>query len=182
MPGKSFKTLRRIDQIMNLFLILIDFFEFRVHLQRFVNRDIQLLRNHFCNGIHLCIWKIHNTTDITDNTTGRQCTKCNDLYDTVIPVFTSYIIDNFLSSFKTEVNVDIRHGYSFRIQETLKQKIISNRIKLCDPQSIGNQTSCSGASSRSYHNVMVARIFNKVPYNQEVIDIAHIPDRGQFII
>ena len=182
MSRKSFKTFCRIDQIMNLFLLLISFFKLRIHLQSFIDRDIQLLRNHFCNSIHLCVREIHNTSDITDNTTGRQCTKRNNLYDTVIPVFTSYIINNFLSSFEAEVNVNIRHGYSFRIQETLKQKVISNRIKLCDPKCIGNQTSCSGTSSRSYHNVMVTRIFDEIPYDQEVIDIAHIPDRGQFII
>ena len=182
MSRKSFKTFCRIDQIMDLFLLLISFFKLRIHLQSFIDRDIQLLRNHFCNSIHLCVREIHNTSDITDNTTGRQCTKRNDLYYTVIPVFTSYIINNFLSSFEAEVNINIRHGYSFRIQETLKQKVISNRIQLCDPQSIGNQTSCSGTSSRSYHNVMVTCIFDEIPHNQEIIDIAHIPDRGQFII
>ena len=177
MSRKTFQTSRHIDQIMNIVLLCICFFQLRIHIQCFINRDVQFLRDHFSNGIHLCIRHIQYTPHITDHTTGSQCTECNDLYDTVITILTAHIINDFLSSFETEVNVNIRHGNSLRIQESFKQKIITNRVKLRDPKGIGNQTSRCGTTSRTYHNLMVTGIFDKIPHNQEVIYISHIFDR-----
>ena len=130
MAWKPFQTLCCVNQLMNLRLFFVNFFQFRIHSKRFIYGNIQLLWNHLCDHIHLCVRHIHNTPYIPDHTSGCQCTKCNNLNNTVIPIFTPYIVNNFLSSFKTEIHINIRHGYTFRIQETLKQKIIPYRVKL----------------------------------------------------
>ena len=174
MSWKSFQASCHIDQIVNILLFFIRLLQFRIHGQSFINSDIQLLRNHFCNISNLCIWHIQNTANIPNHTTGCQSTKSNNLDHTVIPIFTADIFNNLLPSFEAEVNVNIRHRYSFRIQKSLKEQIIANRIKLCDAQGISNQTSRCRATSRSYHNVMIAGIFNKIPYYKEVIHVAHI--------
>ena len=182
MTRQSFQSPGSIDQVMDLRLVLISFFELRIHLESLVDRDIQLLRDHLGDRIDLCIRKVHHTAYITDNTPRRQRTKSNDLNHAVITVLTANIINHFLSSFETEIHVDIRHGNSFRIQETLKQKVITDRVKLCDPKRISNQASCRRATSRSYHNVMISRIPNKIPHDQEVIHVTHVFDRGKLVI
>ena len=182
MAWQSFQTFRCIDQFMDFFILFIYLLKFRIHLQSFVNRDIQLLWNHFGDRIHLRIRQIHHTSDIPDNASRCQCTKRNDLNDTVIAIFSSDVINNFLPSFKTKVNVNIRHGYSFRVEKTLEQQIITNWIKLRDAQCICNQASRCRSTSRSDHDIMITGIFDKIPHDQEIVNVSHVLDRRQFII
>ena len=182
MSWQTLQTLGKVNQAVDIFLFLIGFPELRIHSQCLINGDIWLLWNHLGDGVYLGIRHVQNTAYITDHTAGCQSTEGNDLNHAVIAIFPPYIIDNFLSSFKAEVHINIRHGYSFRIQETLKEKIIPDRIQLGDPKCIGNQASCGGTSSRADHDIIVSGIFDEVPHNEEVIYISHVFDGGQLII
>ena len=53
----------------------------------------------------------------------------NDLNHTVFTIFAHNIIDYFLSSLKSKIHVNIRHGYTFRIKETFKQKVVLDGIQ-----------------------------------------------------
>jgi hypothetical protein len=48
------------------------------------------------------------------------------------------------------VDINIRHGYSFRIEEPLKQQVIWDRVDIRDPQTVAHPASGCGATSRSY--------------------------------
>lgn len=50
-----------------------------------------------------------------------------------------------------------------------------------DPQGIGYQAAGGRTPSRSHHNIMVSGIFDKVPYNKEIIYIAHLFNDAQLI-
>ena len=182
MSWKSLQTLGKVNQAVDIFLFLIGFPEFRIHSQGLINGDIWLLWNHLGDGVYLGIRHVQNTAYITDHTAGCQSTKGNNLNHAIIAIFPPYIIDNFLSSFEAEVHINIRHGHSFRIQETLKEKIIPDRVQLGDSKGISNQTSCGRTSSRADHDIIVSGIFDEVPHNEEVIYISHVFDGGQLII
>ena len=182
MPRKPLQTFCQIDQTMDIVLFLVSLAKLRIHSQCLVNGDIQLLWNHLGDGVHLGIRHIQNTAYITNDTAGCQCTEGNDLNHAVITIFSSYIINNLLSPFEAKIHIDIRHGYSLRIQETFKEQIIPDRVQLGDPKCIGNQASCGRASSRTDHDIVVPGIFDKIPYNEKVIYISHVFDRRQLII
>ena len=165
----------------NLFIALVQLPQLVVHLQCLVDRDIQLIRNHLRDRIDLCIRHIQHTADIADDTARRQCTECDDLYNAVLAVFSRYIVDDLRAAFEAEIHVDIRHGNSFRVQETLEQELIPHRIQLCDAKGVGNNTSGRRSSSRSDHDVVVARKFDEIPHDQEVIDVTHRFDRIKLV-
>ena len=165
----------------NLFIALVQLPQLVVHLQCLVDRDIQLIRNHLRNRIDLCIRHIQHTADIADDTARRQCTECDDLYNAVLAVFSRYIVDDLRAAFEAEIHVDIRHGNSFRVQETLEQELVPHRIQLCDAKGVGNNTSGRRSSSRSDHDVVVARKFDEIPHDQEVIDVTHRFDRIKLV-
>ena len=50
-----------------------------------------------------------------------------------------------------EVDVDIRHRDAIRIEETLEQELVANRIEIGDFEAIGNDRSSSGSSARADH-------------------------------
>ena len=118
----------------NLFIALVQLPQLVVHLQCLVDRDIQLIRNHLRNRIDLCIRHIQHTADIADDTARRQCTECDDLYNAVLAVFSRYIVDDLRAAFEAEIHVDIRHGNSFRVQETLEQELIPHRSSCVMPR------------------------------------------------
>ena len=132
MAGKPFQTPCRIDQPADILLLFIGLLKLRIHLQRPVDGDIQFLWDHLGDHVYLGVGHIQHTAHVTDHSSGRQGTKSNDLCDTVLAVFAHHIVDNLLSPFKTEIHVDIRHGNTFRVQETLKQKIIFHGVQLRD--------------------------------------------------
>ena len=165
----------------NLFIALVQLPQLVVHLQCLVDRDIQLIRNHLRDRIDLCIRHIQHTADIADDTARRQCTECDDLYNAVLAVFSRYIVDDLRAAFEAEIHVDIRHGNSFRVQKTLEQELVPHRVQLCDAKGVGNNTSGRRSSSRSDHDVVVARKFDEIPHDQEVIDVTHRFDRIKLV-
>ena len=165
----------------NLFIAPVQLPQLVVHLQCLVDRDIQLIRNHLRDRIDLCIRHIQHTADIADDTARRQCTECDDLYNAVLAVFSRYIVDDLRAAFEAEIHVDIRHGNSFRVQETLEQELVPHRVQLCDAKGVGNNTSGRRSSSRSDHDVVVARKFDEIPHDQEVIDVTHRFDRIKLV-
>ena len=165
----------------NLFIAPVQLPQLVVHLQCLVDRDIQLIRNHLRDRIDLCIRHIQHTADIADDTARRQCTECDDLYNAVLAVFSRYIVDDLRAAFEAEIHVDIRHGNSFRVQETLEQELVPHRIQLCDAKGVGNNTSGRRSSSRSDHDVVIARKFDEIPHDQEVIDVTHRFDRIKLV-
>jgi hypothetical protein len=112
----------------------------------------EISRDHLCDRVTAGVRKVQNTSHIPHNTLGRQGTEGNDLYHLILSVFLDHVIDDFLPAFEAEVNIDIRHGYPFRVQETLKEQIIAHRIDISDLQTVGNDTSRCGTSSRILRN------------------------------
>ena len=167
---------------MDLFLLFVGLSKLRIHFQGPVYGHIQLRRDHFCDHVHLGIGHIQHTAHIPDHTPGSQGTKSNDLHHPVLAILFHHIIDHFLAPFKAKVHVNIRHRYTLRIQKTLKKKIIFDRIQPGDPQRIGYQASGCRTPSRPHHNIMIPGIFNKIPYDQEIIHIAHVSDGIQFVL
>ena len=153
-----------------------------IHLKCLIDRDVQLLRNHLCDRIAECIREIHDTPDIADDTARRHRTKGDDLCHTVLAIFPHDIVNDLLPALEAEVHIDIRHGHTLRVQETLKEQIVPDRVQLRDAKRIRDDASGCRATSRSYRNAMVSGIADKIPHNQKVIDIAHPLNRREFIL
>ena len=151
-PGKPLKTLAHIDQGPDLLISLVKLSQFRIDLKGSVNSDVQLIGDHLGKGIHIGIGQIHHPAHIPDYALCRQGTKGNDLNHLLRPIFTAYIVYDLLPSFVTEVNINIGHGNTLRIQETFKQKIISDGIDIGDLQRIGNNASRCRSTARPHHD------------------------------
>ena len=175
------QPLTHIDQLVHLFVALIELAQLCIHRKRFVDRHIQLVRDHFCNGIHEGIRQIHDAPDVADDTLCRQRTERDNLHNLFFSIFASDIIDDLLPAFIAEVDIDIRHGNSFRVQETLKQQVIADRIDIRDMQTVGNDASSCASTSRAYRNTVFSGIVDKIPHDQEIVHISHAFDNAQLV-
>ena len=154
----------------------------RIPLQRLVDGDIQFPRNHPGNGIHKCIGQIHDTSHIPYHALCRQGTEGHNLHHLVASVFPAHIIDDFLPAVVTEIHIDIRHGHTLRIQETLKKQIVPDRLDIRNLQAVCHDAPCAGASARPYRNPVAPGVIDKIPHNQEVVHISHPANDGKFVV
>src|SRR5690606_33037526 len=92
------------------------------------------------------------------------------------------IPNHFISTFVTEVYINIRHGDPFRIQKPFEQQSIVNGIHISDLQNIGDQTARGRTPTRSDHNPLASSITNKIPNDEKIIGITHSRYDGQFIL
>ena len=68
-----------------------------------------------------------------------------------------------------KVHIDIGQGDTVRIQETLKQQIVLDRVDFRNSQTIGHRRTGSRTTSRTdRHTQFLTCRINKVLYNQEV--------------
>ena len=75
-----------------------------------------------------------------------------------------------------EVYVDIRHGDAVRVEETLEQELVSDRIQVRDFQAVSDDGTGGGASARPHHAPHCARRGDVVLDDQEVVREAHPAD------
>ena len=109
-----------IDQSVHILIGFIHALKLRVHLQCLVNRDIQLVRDHLRDRVAEAVRKVHDPSHIADDTFCCQCAERDNLGYTVLAVFFHDILNDFPTSLVAEVDINIRHCHSLRVQETLK--------------------------------------------------------------
>ena len=180
-PRQTLKSLRHVDEIADALFLLVFFPEFRIHFQSFVERDVEFPRNHLRDRIGLGVREIQNTGNVTDDAARGHRAERDDLDDTVTTVLSDDIINDFLASLEAEVHVDIRHGHTFRVEKTLEDQTVFERIKICNAERVGDDRTCGRTSSGTDDNAVIFGKFYIVPHNQEIVDKSHIPYRTELI-
>ncbi|MNI70582.1 hypothetical protein D3C73_1264040 [compost metagenome] len=92
------------------------------------------------------------------------------------------IINDFIPTFITEVNIDIGHGDPFRIQKPLEEQVVLHRINIRNFQRVGHDTACGRTPTRPGHNVLTVSISDKVPYDKEIIRESHAINHPKLIL
>ena len=113
--GKALQPPAHVNQVLYLFIRLIQLSQLRIDLQGAVNGDVKLIGDHFGKRIHISIWQVHHSSHIPDHALRCKRTEGDDLHHLLRAVFAAHIIDDLLPSLKAEVYIYIRHGYTLRI-------------------------------------------------------------------
>ena len=100
----------------------------------------------------------------------------------VVAIFMRNVVDDFLTAFVAEIAVDIGHRITLRVQETLEEQIIFERIEGRDIEGIRHKRARRRSSARSYLNSVCLRKMDEIPDNEEIIVKAHIPDRLELVV
>ncbi len=174
--------LRGLKELRDSGVGCLQFFKFRLALERLVDGDIQLHRNQFGEPVHFGIRKSHDTPHIADHGPGRHRAEGNNLSDAVCPVLLSHVINDLVPAFVAKIDIDIRKAHTLRIQEPLKKEPVENRVDVGNPQGIRHEAPGRGPSSRPHRNPTLSGVPNEIPDNEEVTREAHLVNEGEFII
>ena len=171
-----------VDNLGNSCVAFIHVLQLRIHVKGFIDGHFQVKRNGFRDSVCLGIAEIQRPAHISDRRLCFHCTKGENLRDISLPIFSLYIFYDFAPPFDAEVDIDIRHADTLRIQETLENQAVTNGVKVGNSKGIRHQTSGGGASARSHHNAVCLSKIDKIPNDEEILYIAHIFNDGKLII
>src|SRR5262249_10602603 len=138
----------------------------------------QRRRHHLGDAVHVGVRDIHGTADILDGGLGGHGAEGDDLSDIVASVFLCDVIDHLAAAVHAEVDIDIGQRHALRIQETLEEQFVLQRINVGDAHGVGNQRSGSRSTARTNGDLALAGIADKVPDNKEIAGKLHLLNDG----
>ena len=110
----------------------------------------RLVRDHLGEPVGLVDRHVAHACDILYGAFRRHGPERYHVGHMVFPVCVLHIPEYPVPSVIVEVNVYIRHGDTVRVEETLKQELVFDRVYIGDSQTVGYGGSCRGATSRAY--------------------------------
>lgn len=78
--------------------------------------------------------KIQNSPDVTYRRLGGHCTERGNLGHGILAITVFDVLDNLVAAMLAKVHVEVRHGNTFRIQESFENQVVRQRIKVGDQQ------------------------------------------------
>lgn len=134
----------------------------------------QVFGNQFGEAVGLIDGHVADTGDILEGALRRHCTECNDtrhMVDSVLFLDITVCLGQVL-----EVHIYIRHADTVRIEETLKQKLILDRVQIGNLEAVSHHRTCRRATPGTYHRAHSAGCCDIVLYYQEVVGESHLAD------
>ena len=119
--------------------------------------------------VHACERNALHTPHIRNSRFGSHRAVGNNMCHLRMAVFLTYPIQHFATSSVVKVSINIGQRNTIRIQETLKQQVVLQWVKVRDSQAVCHHRSCCTTTTRAYtHAQFLSSCANKVHHNQEV--------------
>ena len=166
----ALNTHRHVDPALDVGIFFILLTELRrrrfsadhlLELGRFTTHH----RNQLGEPIGIPIGNIENPRHILEYRLGCHAVKGDDLGHLVLAVAARHIVDHLATAFDAEVGINIRHGFTFRIEEALKQQAIDDRINVGNPQGVGHQGTGGRAPAWPHRDAVLAGEADVVPHH-----------------
>ena len=137
----------------------------------------QAVRHHLRKAVGLVDGDIADTGHILDGALRRHSAESDHAGHVVCVVNPLHILVGGREVL--EIHVDIRHTDTVRIEETLKQELVLDRVQIGNPEAISHNRTRRRTSSRPDQITHLARGADVILNNQEVIREAHLADSHQ---
>ncbi len=155
------------------------FVQLRFLLERLLQGHFQIIGNQLGNPVNIAIGHVQRPPDIPHDRLGPHGAEGDDLTDAVAAVLFDHVLDHLATAVLAEVNVDIRHGDTFRIEETFEQQVVRERVEIGDLDGIRHQRTGCRAPARADRDPLVLGPADKVGDDQEIGRKFHVADTVQ---
>ena len=180
MPRKSFEAQSHVNQIADLFIVLLQLRELRRLLQCIFQLDVELIGNELRQPVHVAVRHIERAAHILDRRLRRHRPESDDLRHALVAVFLPDVLDHLAPAPIAKIDVNVWQRHALRIQKSLKKQIVLQRIDVGDPQCVADQAPCRRAAPWPHRNSLRARVMNEIPHDQEVARKIHLLDHLDF--
>ena len=127
--------------------------------------------------------KAHHASDIPDRALGCHLGEGDDMGHAVLSVGVHHVLQHFGAAGVIEVDVDIRHGDTFGVEEPLEEEPVLDRIDVCDAERIRDGRPCRRATAWPYPNAQfLAGGMDIILDDEEIAGKLHFVDGRKFFV
>ena len=101
---------------------------------------LKAVRDHLGEAVALVDGNAADAGDVLDGALCGHGAEGDDAGNVVCAIFLLHVFMGLGEVF--EVHVDIRHGNTVRVQETLEQELVSDGVQIGDLEAVGNYGTC----------------------------------------
>ena len=128
MTRHTLNGLCHVNYFTGLSVLFVHGFKLRTCVQSFINSHGELKRYGFGNGVGFGVADTESSCHIPHRLLCFHGPEGYNLGNSALTVLSGNIVDYLLTAFIAEVDIDIRHADSFRIEETFKNQIVPYRV------------------------------------------------------
>ena len=147
-----------------------------------IHCDFRLRGNEFREAICFRERQIQHACDVFNRHARSHTPESYNVRDVILPVFLRNPFENFAAPFVVEVNIDIGHRNTIRIQKALEKQIVFHRVYPGDSEAIGDNASGGAPAPGADENAHFACCGDKILNNEKVAREAHRFDGCQLKI
>ena len=90
--------------------------------------------------------------------------------------------DHPIAALHTKIHIEIWHGHPLGVEESLKQQVIFQRVKVCNTKSIGHKRAPARTTAWPHRYVVGLSPSDKLHHDQKIAGKAHLVDDVQLEI
>ncbi len=133
-------------------------------------------RHELAELVDLSVRHFQHAPDIAHHAARLHGAERDDLRDLLAPVFFLNVANDFLAALLTEIDIEVRHRNTLRIQEALEQQAETQRIQIRDVERIGDQRARTRTAAGPDGNILLLCPADEVGHDQEIARIFHALD------
>ena len=181
--GQALERLREVDDRGDVLVLAVHAGELVFLLgQRLVQGHADFERDLLRDTVDETVRVAQHATGIADDGLRRHRAVGDDLRNPVATVAARDVVDDAVPALHAEIDIEIRHRHSLRIQEAFEQQVVLQRVEIGDAEHVGDQRACTGAASRAHRDVLLLGPANEVGDDQEVAGKSHVADDVEFFL
>jgi len=178
---EAFELLGERKQLARLFLALFSLGQARLHRSRVLQRDALagLERDELGELVGARVAPLHDAADVAHHRARSHGAESGDLRDGLRPVFLFDVVDHPVAAAFAEIDVEVGHRHTLRVEKALEQQVVAQRVEVGDAQRIRDQRPRARAAPRTHRHAVRLRPVDEIGDDEEVSGEAHLDDRPQ---
>ena len=151
---KPFHLQRDNQKPRDLFVAIAHFLQARFAINGLGQCDglRRVVRNEGGDLVHLPIRHAEHAPHIAHRGLGLQLAEGDDLRDAILAIFAPDIGNHLVAPVLAEINIEIRHGNAFGVEEAFKQQAEADGVQIRDQQRPGSDGTRARTAPRPYRN------------------------------
>ena len=184
MPGQPFQLQRELVGLVQLRVFLQQRLDVGHGVAGLFQREAlaELDRNELAHLVHLGVLQPHHAGHVLQAGLARHRSECGDHGHLVVAVLLAHVVDDFHAAGVVEVDVEVGHGNTVRVQEALEQQVEFQRVEVGDPDGVAHDGPRARPTPRPHADALVLGPVDVVGHDQQVIGKAHVVDHRKLVL
>ena len=164
-PGDPLEFPRRVDDLANLLVALVQLLQFLLAAQGLLDRHAEFGADQLRDAVDLGERELVHPSDVADRGAGLHCAEGDDLGD--VAVLLADVLQDLRPAVLAEVDVDVRVLAAVRVGEALEKQAVTHRAGVREPERVADHRADARAA-RCGRDVALPGFVHEVPDDQEV--------------